>query len=121
MYNVLKTKSSPSEEQSLSRQNDHANKLIRQIEGTIEHSEHARAKRFTLNDDGAWVLAAFIQTALHPLAEQYHGEGVFCSHIIPLTQFIVLFEGTKGLLFQCDAAARSFFFCIFFPISQHSL
>ena len=53
MYNVLKTKSSPSEEQSLSRQTDHANKLIRQIESTIEHGEYARAKRFTLNDDGA--------------------------------------------------------------------
>eukprot|EP00740_Mantoniella_antarctica_P016259 CAMPEP_0181386262 /NCGR_PEP_ID=MMETSP1106-20121128/23042_1 /TAXON_ID=81844 /ORGANISM="Mantoniella antarctica, Strain SL-175" /LENGTH=105 /DNA_ID=CAMNT_0023506463 /DNA_START=559 /DNA_END=873 /DNA_ORIENTATION=+ len=51
MYNVLKTKSSASEEQSLSRQSDHANKLIRQIESSIEHSEHARAKRFSLEDD----------------------------------------------------------------------
>lgn len=53
MYNVLKTKSSQSEEQSLSRQNDNANKLLRQIEGSIEHGEHARAKRFTLEDSGA--------------------------------------------------------------------
>ena len=90
MYNVLKTKSSPSEEQSLSRQNEQANKLIRQIESTIEHGEYARAKRFTLNDDGAYrrlsqPLRHVIRPRYYPATESSRG---LCVRVVLLTSFL---------------------------------
>ena len=52
MYNVLgKSKGGQTEEQSLARLNDQCNRLMRQIEGSIEQAEVARSKRFALGDD----------------------------------------------------------------------
>ena len=52
LYNVLgKSKGGQTEEQSLARLNDQCNRLMRQIEGSIEQAEVARSKRFALGDD----------------------------------------------------------------------
>jgi|MDSW01.1.fsa_nt_gb hypothetical protein len=48
MYGVLggRSKGGSSEEQSLARASDQCNRLMRQIEASIEHAEVARSERF---------------------------------------------------------------------------
>ena len=77
MYNVLKPSKGSSEEQSLAKLSDHANKLIRQVEASIETAEHARATRRTLGNDGA---RTFSRLLVGPVLTGVHKSDNTCCH-----------------------------------------